>query len=304
MPLLTLDPNKPPTRSPHKRATPPQSPPTPHKIELIEDDHRRLLRSSISSDNGVSSSSSTSSEEGICVGNNIAKKKLFTNGDCSSGLQNHVVIKQRTSPRKAEESKNNLLKDKGPKKKLSFVDSDKSTTNNSVKSFMPIRRSERRPKKNQTADIIQRLSESGPDDSKLPLKIVNIPGKNRGVAPTKKLTKGEFVVEYAGELIEHSTAEERENRYAMDISKGCYMYYFKTNGKHYCIDATTETGRLGRLVNHSRLQPNCCTKVVMVDKIPRLVLIAKTDIEAGTELLYDYGDRSKESLIAHPWLAK
>jgi len=188
---------------------------------------------------------------------------------------------------------------------LSFVDGDKSSSNNSVKAFMPIRRSERRPgKKNQTADIIQRLSEAGPDDSKLPLKICNIPGKNRGVVPTKKLMKGEFVVEYAGELIEHSTAEERENRYAMDISKGCYMYYFKTNGKHYCIDATTETGRLGRLVNHSRLQPNCCTKVVMVDKVPRLVLIAKTDIEAGTELLYDYGDRSKESLIAHPWLAK
>jgi len=310
MPLLTLDPNKPPSRSPHKRTTPPQSPPTPHKIELIDDDHRnRLLRSSISSDNGGSSSSSTSSEEGIC-GTNVAKKQLFTNG-CSSdgalsnGVQNHVVIKQRTSPRKAEEtSKNNavVVKEKGPKKKLSFVDADKST--NTVKAFMPIRRSERRPKKNQTADITQRLSEAGPDDSKLPLKVCNIVGKNRGVVPTKKLFKGEFVVEYAGELIEHSTAEERENRYAMDISKGCYMYYFKTNGKHYCIDATTETGRLGRLVNHSRLQPNCCTKVVMVDKVPRLVLIAKTDIEAGTELLYDYGDRSKESLIAHPWLAK
>jgi len=44
MPLLTLDPNKPKlapvgvmTRSPHKRGTtPPQSPPTPHKIELLK----------------------------------------------------------------------------------------------------------------------------------------------------------------------------------------------------------------------------------------------------------------------------
>ena len=82
------------------------------------------LFSGISSDNGGSSSSSTSSEEGIC-GTNVAKKQLFTNG-CSSdgalsnGVQNHVVIKQRTSPRKAEEtSKNNavVVKDKGPKKK-------------------------------------------------------------------------------------------------------------------------------------------------------------------------------------------
>ena len=47
------------------------------------------------------------------------------------------------------------------------------------------------------------------------------------------ICRGDFAVEYAGELIEHSTAEERENKYAMDVSKGCYMYYFKTNGKHY-----------------------------------------------------------------------
>jgi histone-lysine N-methyltransferase SETD8 len=42
----------------------------------------------------------------------------------------------------------------------------------------------------------------------------------------------------------------------------------------------------------------------MNGKSPRLILVAKHDIEPGTELLYDYGDRSKESLAAHPWLAK
>ena len=54
---------------------------------------------------------------------------------------------------------------------------------------MPIRRSERRPKKNQTIDIIQKLKEIGNDDSLLPLEVVEIPGKNRGVVPTKKLSK-------------------------------------------------------------------------------------------------------------------
>ena len=43
---------------------------------------------------------------------------------------------------------------------------------------MPIRRSERRPKKNQTADIIQKLQNIGSDDSRLPLEIRDIPGKN------------------------------------------------------------------------------------------------------------------------------
>ena len=47
------------------------------------------------------------------------------------------------------------------------------------------------------------------------------------------ICRGDFAVEYAGELIEHSDAKERENKYAMDVSKGCYMYYFKKNGKQY-----------------------------------------------------------------------
>merc|ERR1711962_368722 len=164
------------TRSPHKRGTtPPQSPPTPHKIELIEDsDCHRKLRSSTSSDGGSSSSSSTSSEEGLTVKNLEFKKNLFgnTNGTTLNGTSIKTTI--RTSPRKTENGDN--------------------TSNNSVKAFMPIRRSERRPKKNQTADIIQKLQSIGNDDSRLPLEIRDIPGKNRGVVPTKKLSKGDFVV--------------------------------------------------------------------------------------------------------------
>ena len=85
----------------------------------------------------------------------------------------------------------------------------------------------------------------------------------------------------------------------------CVLNYTLTYS-FFSIDATEETGRLGRLLNHSKLSPNCITKVIQIEKQekPRLVLIAKCDIEAGTELLYDYGDRSKESLAAHPWLAK
>ena len=75
------------------------------------------------------------------------------------------------------------------------------------------------------------------------------------------------------------------------------------NGLLFSIDATTESGRYGRLVNHSRVSPNCVTKVVMVSEVPRLILVAKHAISPGEELLYDYGDRSKESLKAHPWLA-
>lgn len=77
---------------------------------------------------------------------------------------------------------------------------------------------------------------------------------------------------------------------------------FYPNFPHFSIDATAETGKLGRLVNHSR-NGNLLTKTVMVGNRPHLVLIAKDDLEKGVELTYDYGDRSKEALQHHPWLA-
>lgn len=68
------------------------------------------------------------------------------------------------------------------------------------------------------------------------------------------------------------------------------------------IDATAESGKLGRLVNHSR-NGNLMTKTLFYRNRPHLVLLAKDCVEVGEELTYDYGDRSKESLLHHPWLA-
>ena len=164
---------------------------------------------------------------------------------------------------------------------------------------------ERRPKHESEAALQKRIEDRliVDNDNGLSLEIRDIPEKGRGIFATQDFSKGDFIVEYAGDLINLKEAKEREGEYSMDLSKGCYMYYFKANNKQYCIDATKETGRLGRLVNHSRLAPNLQTKVVLFRETPRLILIAKRDVKAGEELLYDYGDRSKKSLEAHPWLA-
>lgn len=69
----------------------------------------------------------------------------------------------------------------------------------------------------------------------------------------------------------------------------------------HSVDATKETGRLGRLVNHSKAG-NCQTKLHPINGSPHLILVASRDIKADEELLYDYGDRSKASVLAHPWL--
>ena len=58
-------------------------------------------------------------------------------------------------------------------------------------------------------------------------------GKGRGVVATRQFSRGEFVVEYAGELITMEQAKEREQIYAQDQNTGCYMYYFKYRNIQY-----------------------------------------------------------------------
>ena len=49
----------------------------------------------------------------------------------------------------------------------------------------------------------------------------------------KSFDKGDFVVEYAGDLIDIGTAQDLETMYSHDPSKGSYMYYFGHKGKQY-----------------------------------------------------------------------
>lgn len=67
------------------------------------------------------------------------------------------------------------------------------------------------------------------------------------------------------------------------------------------VDATKESSRLGRLINHSK-NGNLQTKLHDIKGTPHLIFLASRDIEVDEELLYDYGDRSKEAIAAHPWL--
>ncbi|KAK4471645.1 hypothetical protein MN116_004594 [Schistosoma mekongi] len=134
------------------------------------------------------------------------------------------------------------------------------------------------------------------------MKIIQTEEKGRGVIATRTFYEGEFIVEYAGDLISEKMAKQREAVYKQNPAIGSYMFFFVHAGQRYCVDATEETSRLGRLINHSRLKPNCIVKVIPVDGIPRLALFARKPISPGEELLYDYGDRDKESIQLHPWL--
>ena len=65
--------------------------------------------------------------------------------------------------------------------------------------------------------LVEELKKIGENDCNLPLKIVdNLPEKNRGIIATKKFCKGDFVVEYSGELISEKIAKNRELQYTQD----------------------------------------------------------------------------------------
>uniref|UniRef100_A0A8C9LMU8 N-lysine methyltransferase KMT5A n=1 Tax=Piliocolobus tephrosceles TaxID=591936 RepID=A0A8C9LMU8_9PRIM len=177
----------------------------------------------------------------------------------------------------------------------------KTQQNRKLTDFYPVQRSSRNSKaelQSEERKRIDELIESGKEEG---MKIDLTDGKGRGVIATKQFSRGDFVVEYQGDLMEITDTKIQEALYAQDPSTGCYMYYFQYLSKIYCVDATRETNRLGRLINHSKCG-NCQTKLHDIDGVPHLILIASRDIVAGEELLYDYGDCSKASTEAHPWL--
>ncbi|XP_071943894.1 N-lysine methyltransferase KMT5A-like [Antedon mediterranea] len=193
------------------------------------------------------------------------------------------------SPEKKKPSKPSKKKEEKPQ----------TTT---LTNYFPIRRSNRKSKRQLAIEKKQRIEEAILEKKEEGIEVKDIVGKGRGVVATRHFSKGDFIVEYAGNLIDRKEAKLKEAEYLQDTSIGCYMYYFIYKNKQYCVDATAESGRLGRLINHSK-HGNCCTKLTSIDDTPYLILCASKDIEIDQELLYDYGDRDKESLEAHPWLA-
>ncbi|KTF86119.1 hypothetical protein cypCar_00012343 [Cyprinus carpio] len=183
-----------------------------------------------------------------------------------------------------------------------------SETNRKVTDYFPVRRSCRKSKAElKVGKPFQNTLYTFPplysyhNTEEVHAAVKSIEGKGRGVFADRAFQKDQFVVEYHGDLLEIADAKAREAQYAQDPATGCYMYYFRHHDKTYCVDATKESDRLGRLINHSK-NGNLRTKLHEIGGTPHLIFLASRDVRADEELLYDYGDRSKEAVAAHPWL--
>ncbi|XP_071823694.1 uncharacterized protein [Apostichopus japonicus] len=107
-----------------------------------------------------------------------------------------------------------------------------------------------------------------------------------GVFCEKRFKKGDFLLEYRGELISQEEGEHREANYPEEV--GSFLYFFCHNGKTKCIDATDSCGN-GRMVNDGTNMANCKMRIVSLEGVPKLCLFALKDIEKGSELRCDYG---------------
>ncbi|CAG9828925.1 unnamed protein product [Diabrotica balteata] len=104
-----------------------------------------------------------------------------------------------------------------------------------------------------------------------------------GLKTLEPIKKGQFVIEYVGELIDD---EEYQRRIQKMHEQKEENYYFLTIYKDRMIDAGPK-GNIARFMNHC-CQPNCETQKWTVNGNTRVGLFATGDIPANTELTFNY----------------
>eukprot|EP00727_Mastigamoeba_balamuthi_P002319 m51a1_g12084 putative histone-lysine n-methyltransferase setd2 (496) ;mRNA; f:21-1803 len=111
--------------------------------------------------------------------------------------------------------------------------------------------------------------------------------KGWGIFTLIDLYKGQFVIEYVGEIISQAMCEERLKARQMMGSRGIadHSYMMTLNNDEF-IDAR-EKGNLSRFINHS-CNPNCETQKWLIRGEDHMGIFAKHFIPAGTELTFDY----------------
>lgn len=105
--------------------------------------------------------------------------------------------------------------------------------------------------------------------------------KGRGLFTTQSLKKGQFVIEYVGEVCNEETYQNRMMEY-----DGERHYYFLSLDSGYVIDASRR-GNSARFINHS-CNPNCTLQKWLVGKETRIGIFTLCDVPADTELTFDY----------------
>ncbi|GBP05887.1 Histone-lysine N-methyltransferase, H3 lysine-36 and H4 lysine-20 specific [Eumeta japonica] len=109
------------------------------------------------------------------------------------------------------------------------------------------------------------------------------PHRGWGLKTLQDIKKGQFVIEYVGELIDEEEFRRRMRRKHEIRDEN---FYFLTLDKDRMIDAGPK-GNLARFMNHC-CEPNCETQKWTVLGDVRVGLFALHDIKANTEVTFNY----------------
>ena len=115
-------------------------------------------------------------------------------------------------------------------------------------------------------------------DSDLPIEVRKSTIQGRGVFATRRIRKGQRIVEYAGERV---TPDEGESRYVEGDMARHHTFLF-TLDENTVIDGGRR-GNISRYINHS-----CDPNAEAVIEDDRIFIYAKRNIQPETEILYDY----------------
>ncbi|CUA71852.1 histone-lysine N-methyltransferase SETD1 [Rhizoctonia solani] len=104
-----------------------------------------------------------------------------------------------------------------------------------------------------------------------------------GLYAAEPIPAGDMVIEYVGEVIRQQVADKREKYYEKTGIGSSYLFRVDDDS---VVDATKK-GNLGRLINHC-CAPNCTAKIITINGEKKIVIYAKTNIDVGDEITYDY----------------
>ncbi|GAA5908894.1 hypothetical protein JCM6882_005477 [Rhodosporidiobolus microsporus] len=104
-----------------------------------------------------------------------------------------------------------------------------------------------------------------------------------GLFAREFIPAGDMVIEYVGELIRQQVADRREKAYERQGIGSSYLFRVDED---LVVDATKK-GNLGRLINHC-CAPNCTARIITINGVKKIVIYAKSNIEPGEEVTYDY----------------
>lgn len=110
-------------------------------------------------------------------------------------------------------------------------------------------------------------------------------GKGWGLIAINGVKKGDLVQEYAGEIIDEKTKEERLKAWSHD-HPGDPNFYVMHLSPGWYIDAR-EVANMARFINHS-CDPNCKLVPVNVAGNMRVGVVCIKDVAPGGFLCYDY----------------